>query len=97
MPKALWISAYKEITDMDKLKAYAELAGPAITKHGGTFKVRTNDIITQEGDAKPRVVVVEFDSLEAAQAAYNSPEYHEAHAKLIGGAERDLFMVEVPD
>ena len=37
---AYWISVYKEIVDEDKVAAYAELAGPALTGAGGTFLAR---------------------------------------------------------
>ncbi len=47
-----------------------------------------------EGTKKLRVVVVEFPSLEAAEACYNSDAYQAAKAKLEDGGVRDLFAVE---
>ena len=41
-----------------------------------------------------RTVVIEFDSVEQAQAAHDSPAYQEALALLAGGAERDIRIVE---
>jgi uncharacterized protein (DUF1330 family) len=40
------------------------------------------------------VVVVQFESLAKAVAAYESPEYQEAVAHLAGAAERDVRIVE---
>jgi uncharacterized protein (DUF1330 family) len=40
-----------------------------------------------------RVVVIEFDSVEAAQNAHESAAYQEALAVLDGGAVRDLRIV----
>jgi uncharacterized protein (DUF1330 family) len=41
-----------------------------------------------------RTVVIEFDSVEQAFAAYESPGYQEALRVLADGAERDLRFVE---
>jgi uncharacterized protein (DUF1330 family) len=39
-------------------------------------------------------VVIEFDSVELAVAAYESPGYQEALRALGDGAERDLRIIE---
>jgi uncharacterized protein (DUF1330 family) len=39
-------------------------------------------------------VVIEFDSVEHAKAAHDSPAYQGALSKLAGGAERDIRIVE---
>ena len=41
-----------------------------------------------------RVVMVEFDSLDRAQAAHDSPEYKEALKVLGDAVERDFRIVE---
>ena len=41
-----------------------------------------------------RVVVIEFENLDAARAAHDSPAYQEALAALGDGAVRDLRVVE---
>ena len=94
MPKAYWIGAYDAIGDADKLKAYAHDAGPALAEHGGKILARGGRSVTFEGTEKLRVVVVEFPSLEAAEACYNSDAYRAAHAKLEDGGVRDLYVVE---
>ncbi len=94
MPKAYWIGAYSAINDEDKLKAYAEGAGPALIEHGGKILARGGRSVSFEGTEKLRVVVVEFPSLEAAEACYNSDAYRAAHAKLEDGGVRDLYVVE---
>ena len=94
MPKAYWIAGYDAINDPEKLKAYAEGAGPALTEHGGKILARGGRSVTFEGSEKVRVVVVEFPSLQAAEACYTSEAYRAAHAKLEDGGVRDLFAVE---
>lgn len=97
MPKAYWIGAYDAIDDADKLKAYAEAAGPALKEHGGRILARGGKSATFEGNEKQRIVVVEFPSLEAARACYASPAYQAAHNLLGDGAVRDLYAVEAAD
>jgi uncharacterized protein (DUF1330 family) len=90
---AYWISIYKEILDEGKLAAYGELARPALEKAGGTFIARGLPEQTYESGEATRTVLIEFDSVDAARAAHDSPAYQEALAALDGGAVRDLRIV----
>jgi uncharacterized protein (DUF1330 family) len=90
---AYWISIYREITDEAKVAAYAELAGPALTGAGGTFIARGLPEQTYEAGSSTRTVLIEFDSVEQARAAHESPAYQEALAALDGGAVRDMRIV----
>ncbi len=90
---AYWISTYLEIHDEQKLRAYAELAGPAITAAGGTFLARGTAAKAYEAGVVQRSVLVEFESVEAAEAAHDSEAYQEALAALGDGATRDLRIV----
>jgi uncharacterized protein (DUF1330 family) len=90
---ALWI-AHVTVTDAEAYGRYAELAGPAITKHGGTFIARGGRFVQLEGKERPRNVVARFASVEDAVACYNSPEYQEALSHARGASERELLVVE---
>jgi uncharacterized protein (DUF1330 family) len=90
---AYWISIYREILDEGKVAAYAELAGPALRAAGGTFIARGVPEHTYEAGSSTRTVLIEFDSVEAARAAHESPAYQEALAALDGGAVRDMRIV----
>ena len=90
---AYWISVYVEILDEAKVAAYAELAGPALRQAGGTFLARGLPEQTYEAGERTRTVIIEFDSVEAARAAHDSPAYQEALAALDGGAIRDLRIL----
>ena len=94
MPKGYWITAYRAVSDPEKLKRYAELAGPAIAKAGGRFLVRGVPALVHEAGIKERTVLIEFDSVAAAKAAYESADYKKALDALGGGAERDIRFVE---
>ncbi|MGC6526683.1 MAG: DUF1330 domain-containing protein [Paracoccaceae bacterium] len=93
---ALWIG-HVSVTDPEAYGKYAELAGPAIAKHGGRFIARAGRYVQLEGKDRPRNVVAKFDSLEAAEACYNSPEYQAAKAHAVGAAERELVIVETTE
>jgi len=93
---ALWI-AHVTVTDAEAYGKYAELAGPAIAKHGGHFLARGGRFVQLEGIERPRNVVARFPSLEAAVACYNSPDYQQALDHARGASERELMVVETMD
>ncbi|PLW76528.1 DUF1330 domain-containing protein [Cohaesibacter celericrescens] len=93
---ALWI-AHISVTDPDRFADYSKRAGPAIAKHGGKFLASGGKCIQLEGQGRARNVVVRFDSIEAAEACYQSSEYQEAIAFARGASERDLVIVEELD
>lgn len=93
---ALWI-AHVTVTDAEAYGKYAELAGPAISKHGGTFIARAGRYVQLEGKERPRNVVAKFPSVEAAVACYNSAEYQESLSHARGASERELLVVETTE
>lgn len=94
MPKAYWISTYRQVKDPGKLAAYAKLAGPALTGGGGKFLARGEPAKVYELGLKQRTVLIEFESVEQAIAAHDSPAYQEALAALGDGAEREIRIIE---
>jgi uncharacterized protein (DUF1330 family) len=95
MPKAYWITAYHSISNPDALAEYAKLAGPALTAAGGKFLVRGVPFATKEHGMMQRTVVIEFPSMDAAKAAYDSEGYKKALAALgPNSAVRDMRLIE---
>jgi uncharacterized protein (DUF1330 family) len=94
MPKAYWINTFRSVTDPERLAQYVELAGPAMRESGGRFLARGQPARVFEAGVDERTVVIEFDSVDAAVAAYESPAYQEALRALGDGAERDLRIIE---
>jgi uncharacterized protein (DUF1330 family) len=92
--KAYWVVAYRRIVDQEAWAAYAKLARPAVQKAGGTFIVGGMPAATWEKGEKERVVIVEFESLQKALDAHETPEYQAALKALGHGAERDMRVVE---
>jgi uncharacterized protein (DUF1330 family) len=93
------VSAYL-IGEMDvhdaKIYAQYALESPAaVTKYGGKFMARGGKTHTLEGEDPPsRIVVVEFPSVDAAQAFYNSSDYQAIIPQRQAGSRGRLFVVE---
>ena len=97
MPKGYWITFYRSISDPVALGAYAKLAAPAIIANGGRFLARGGTVKTYEQGMAQRTVAIEFDSVEQAIAAHDSPAYQEALAALGNTCARDMRIVEGVD
>ena len=69
-----------EVHNPDGYAEYRPLAFESVTKHGGRFLARGGTTEVLEGEWLPRIVVLEFDSLEAARAWYYSDDYQAAAA-----------------
>ena len=94
MPKGYWMTFYRSVSNPEALARYAERALPAIEKAGGRFLVRGRAAKVYEAGITERTILIEFDSLQAAIAAYESPAYQAALKILEGAVERDIRMVE---
>ena len=93
MSKAYTVVTYHEINDPDRLAKYAAVAGPAMLAAGGNFLARGMPDTVYEHGKEQRVVVIEFESVEAARNAYESPAYKEALEILGDAAVRDFRIV----
>jgi len=94
MAKGYWISWYRSISDPAALAEYAKLAVPALDGQGGKTIVRGNPAKTFESGTAQRTVIIEFESVEKAIAAYHSEAYQAALKKLNGAVEREIRIVE---
>jgi len=76
-------------------KEYLPLITKALTDAGGKFLVRGGKTISYEGTAPaPRVVVIQFDSLDKLQALYDSASYKQAVAIGDKYASQRIFGIE---
>ena len=94
MAKGYWITLYHSVSNLDALSEYGKLAGAAIQAAGGRFLVRGVPARTYEAGIEERTVVIEFESVQSAIAAYESREYQAALKVLDGFAKRDVRFVE---
>ncbi len=93
MPKGYWIG-HVEVDDPTAYEAYRQANAGAFAKYGGRFLVRGGPRVDVEGHAKPRSVVIEFPTYQAAQDCYHSPEYQAAKALRDPVSRGDLVIVE---
>ena len=94
MAKAYWVNTFRSVGDQQRLAAYIGLAGPVMRESGGRFLARGLPARAYEAGVVERTVVIEFDSVEQAVAAYESPGYQAALRTLGDSTERDLRIIE---
>jgi uncharacterized protein (DUF1330 family) len=83
------------VTDPEAYKQYAAAVTPVVAKFGGKYIVRGGQTVAVEGDAPAgRIVVIEFDSLVAAQSFEDSAEYQVVVALRHKAARSRVFLVE---
>jgi len=88
-----YVIAEIEVTDPEGYEAYKALSGPALAAHGGRFIVRGGAAELMEGEGAPiRVVVLAFESMDAARAWYHSETYQEA-ARVRQRTARSRFVL----
>ena len=93
MPKGYIMVSYLEFPTDANLSNYAPKAMEAIKNAGGIFIARGMPVATYENGMNQRAVVVEFESTDAAQAAFTSDVYQAAFA-LLGDVKRDVRVME---
>lgn len=97
MAKGYMLSAHRTEADPVKRDAYIKLAGPALEAAGGTYLARAGRVEARENGKAERTILIEFESYEAAVAAYDSEAYQAALRALDGGADRDIRLFEGED
>jgi uncharacterized protein (DUF1330 family) len=93
MSKGYWIVRI-DVTDPERYKAYVAAIAQPFAKHGARFLVRAGRFENPEGTSRPRNVVVEFPSYEAALACWHSTDYQQAKALRAPVSTADVVIVE---
>jgi uncharacterized protein (DUF1330 family)/ketosteroid isomerase-like protein len=83
-----------EVTDPDGYEEFRRLAATAIADHGGRYLVRGGALEALEGEWHPRLVLLEFDTLEAALGFYRSDGYQAAREIRLRTATARVAAVE---
>ena len=90
-----YVIAQATVTNPEQYEGYKALAGAAVAKYGGKYIVRGGATHLLEGDwAPPRLVILEFESVEQAKRFYDSPEYQAARQQRQGAAQMNMLVVE---
>ena len=93
-----YLVANIRITDQDTFQEFSGMAGPAIKKYGGKVLARGPVADRLEGDVSGIVMMIEFESKEAANMFYHSEEYQAAKVVREKCSDTDLMIAEgVPD
>jgi uncharacterized protein (DUF1330 family) len=92
---AAYIIGRVEVDDPSLLKGYLTATPPIIEKYHGKFIARGGSTITLEGpEEKRRIVLIEFPSLQDAEAFYSSQEYSEVRKLREGIAIVEMIAVD---
>jgi uncharacterized protein (DUF1330 family) len=84
-----------EVTDAEQYEHYKAASPAAIAAGGGRFLVRGGELAVLEGDWQPsRLVMLEFEDLEAAKRWYESELYQEAKKLREGAANFRAVVVQ---
>jgi uncharacterized protein (DUF1330 family) len=93
MPKG-YIIAHVTITDAEAYKLYQQANAAPFARYGAKFLVRGAAQNVVEGEMRPRSVILEFPSLQAATDCYNSPEYQAAIGLRTNASAADICIIE---
>ena len=78
---AAYVIVEIEVTEPEGYAEYRKLAPPIVAAWGGRYLARGGEVQVLEGDWTPgRLVILEFPSVEQANAWWNAPEYAEPKA-----------------
>ncbi|MBA3497746.1 MAG: DUF1330 domain-containing protein [Gemmatimonadales bacterium] len=83
------------VDDPAVYEKYKALAPPAIAAYGGRYIVRAGPSEILEGTWQPpRLVLLEFPTMQQARAWWASPEYAAAKALRQSCAETEMLLIE---
>lgn len=90
-----YLIANIEVTDPAGFERYREAVPAVIAAHGGRYLVRGGAKRVLEGQLPlQRLVVLEFPSMQAAQAFYDSADYAPLLALRLASTRSDVVLVE---
>ena len=90
-----YIIANVEVTNPVQYEEYKRWSGAAMQAHGAEICVRGGAVEVLEGEWQPeRLVVLKFQSMDAARRFSDSPEYARARISRQGAAIMRMVLVE---
>ena len=93
-----YVGTLLDIEDAEKFRDYVRAVAPTLAKYGGRIALRgpITDVVEGNLDVKAdtRLVVIEFESLDAARRWYESDEYRPLIAMREEISDTTAFFVE---
>lgn len=89
-----YVVVESDVSDSEAYARYTALSGPAVGAFGGKYLASGAPQMLEGSPPRPRVVIVEFESLDKASEFYRSRPYQDAKAKRAGAASVNMYMVE---
>ena len=90
-----YLVAQVRIDDEETYRRYREAVPELVDRFGGRFRVRGGELEVLEGEwPMPRLVIIEFQSRDAARRFYDSPEYQKILPLRQGASEGNVIIVE---
>jgi uncharacterized protein (DUF1330 family) len=84
-----------DVTDPEQYKQYTAAVPATIAAGGGYFLARGGEVAVLEGDWRPpRIVLLEFEDIEAAKRWYESESYQAAKRLREGAASFHAIVVQ---
>jgi len=93
MPKGYWIG-HVTIDDVETYKLYQAANAAPFKEYDAKFLVRGGPQEVREGEMRARSVVLEFPTIEAAYACYESDAYQAAKTIRDAVSAGDIAIVE---
>ncbi|TAM77835.1 MAG: DUF1330 domain-containing protein [Candidimonas sp.] len=89
-----YLIANIDVTKPERYEEYKRFSSLAMSACGAKVLVRGGKCEGLEGDTPTRTVVLEFSSMTAAKAFYNSAQYRRARNVREGAANMTMYIVE---
>jgi uncharacterized protein (DUF1330 family) len=89
-----YVIAEIEVTNPEAFRDYAPQVEPSFAPFGGRYLARGGATQSLVGEAAKRIVMIEFQSMERAQAWYASPAYDKLKAVRDRSGNARIFVVE---
>jgi uncharacterized protein (DUF1330 family) len=84
-----------DVTEPEQYERYKAAGTEAVAAASGRYLVRGGELAVLEGDWEPsRLVVLEFEDLEAAKRWYDSERYRQARTLREGAARLRMVAVQ---
>jgi uncharacterized protein (DUF1330 family) len=90
---ALYVAEF-EVTDAEGIKPYSQQVEATFKLFSGRYVARSGKTVSLEGEAPKRIVMIAFDSMEQAQAWYDSPAYRAIRPIRHKSATSRVYIVE---